>query len=232
MTTEPSPLPQVSTDFGVRLVGELPRLRRHLAARVVGRARLDDLVQETVLRALQSADSFDEKRALWPWIRTIAERSGRSSGRPEHEEPLVTEPAATESRSVAASEELRVLLARLPLPERSVVERYYVHGESIGEISSALHLAQGTVQSRLWRARRRLAVIAAALAPATWLILRGSAGLPESAPAPATFEALSLETKRLATPTFPAIEPDGNEPLRWSLEGAAWFEDDLPDKGD
>lgn len=230
VTLEPSPLSQPPAEFSLRLVRELPRLRRYLAARGSKGARLDDLVQETVLRALESAHGFDEGRGLWPWLQTIARRAGGSEGRPSHEESLATEPLASEPISTAVSEDLEALLARLPVPERVVIERYYVGGQSVAEISSALSIAQGTVQSRMWRARRRLAGLAAALATALWFLLRGGRILPEPSPEPLNFQPLSLRTARLAPPTLGSIETAADEPFTWSLEGAVWSDHPLSEK--
>ena len=210
------------TDFAVRLVDEVPRLRRLLVQRVGSGAQLDDAVQETLLLALQGAHGFDAERAVWPWLRTIAERSGRGAVARGAELTLVDEPAAPETSMACDGDSLESLLSRLPDPEREVIERFYVRGESVGEISTALGLPQGTVKSRMWRARRRIAVLAAVLAPMIWLLVRTESKLPQPVLLPLTLEAMVLETPRLES-----IEHAADGPLTWSLEGGAWADDAL-----
>ena len=118
-------------------------------------------------------------------------------------------------------------MGRLSEPERAVIERYYVEGQSVAEISATLKIAPGTVQSRMWRARRRLAVVAASLVLAVWLLLRGSSSQPEPPPRALSFESLHLQTARLAAPTLSTIEPAPEEPMSWSLEGAVWYDETL-----
>ena len=49
-------------------------------------------------------------------------------------------------------------IARLPIGQREIVERFFVRGESQAGIASALGIAEGTVASRVCRARQRLRV--------------------------------------------------------------------------
>ncbi|MEM9379968.1 MAG: sigma-70 family RNA polymerase sigma factor [Planctomycetota bacterium] len=208
-------------EFGLRLVRELPRLRRHLAARMGQGARLDDAVQEAVLRALQGEARFDRSRAIWPWLRTIANRlHGAGAAGPEVR--IEDEPPAKNGRAPGAEQDLETLLGLLPEPERAVIERHYVRGQSVREIASALRLPSGTVRSRMWRARRRLALLAAALAPAAWLMLRPEQPPPARISLTTQNAPLTLETLRLPPPTFSAVDHAADAPLVWSLEGATW----------
>ena len=49
-------------------------------------------------------------------------------------------------------------IARLPSGQREIVERFFVRGESQAGIATALGIAEGTVASRVCRARQRLRV--------------------------------------------------------------------------
>ena len=49
-------------------------------------------------------------------------------------------------------------IARLPIGQREIVERFFVRGESQAGIATALGIAEGTVASRVCRARQRLRV--------------------------------------------------------------------------
>jgi RNA polymerase sigma factor (sigma-70 family) len=51
-----------------------PDLRRLIARSIPG-AAVDDVLQETFVRAFRSRDRFDPTRAEWPWLATLAYRS-------------------------------------------------------------------------------------------------------------------------------------------------------------
>lgn len=74
-----------------------------------------------------------------------------------------------EDQVVAADERASVLTAVQQLPPRlrDVVSLYYLGGASVAEVASALHLKEGAVKARLFRARQRLRplLLAAGLVP-------------------------------------------------------------------
>lgn len=146
-----------------RLTAEIPRLRgflRRLGGRPV--PDVDDLVQESLARALRYRESFDGRRALWPWLRRTAfrvfldqrERDQRPSG-PEAA-PVEELPVRDVDRA-AQREEVRRLLAPLSTVEREVVVRFHRDGQSVAAVGRELGLPEGTVKSHLHRARRKLA---------------------------------------------------------------------------
>lgn len=151
------------------LTEALPRLRRHLSARArrVPGLEPEDLVQEVVARALGHRASFDRRRALWPWLRRVAERVVLDQRAARTRAPAAAtgaEPCAREAPGGSdpaercdAREEIAHLLARLPREEREVLVRFHQRGESIRAIAKALDRPEGTVKSHLHRARRRLA---------------------------------------------------------------------------
>lgn len=143
-----------------RIAAEIPRLRRFLG-RLNGRraADLDDLVQESLTRALRYRESFDGRRALWPWLKRTAFRvflDQRSSGRLDFEEGIAEAPARDDD-GVAQRDEVNRLLAALPAIEREVLLRFHRDGRSVREIAAERGAPEGTIKSHLHRARRRLA---------------------------------------------------------------------------
>jgi len=146
------------------LAAAQPGLRAHVAALMGSRCGADreDVVQETLSRALAHRHAHDGERALLPWLKGIALRvyldlleGERRRPRPleGHEEPC----ARRSPDPVALAEEVARLLERLAPTERAVLERFHRQGESIRGIAHALDLPEGTVKSHLHRARRRLA---------------------------------------------------------------------------
>ncbi len=124
----------------------------------------EDATTETFVRAWRSADSFNQDRALAPWLFTIARRTAidvhRREFRPtrgDHapETDVAIEPPGVEDAWMAW--EVRRALADLPDDER--VALYLSHFEQLthGEIATRLEIPLGTVKSRTHRAHRRLA---------------------------------------------------------------------------
>jgi RNA polymerase sigma-70 factor (ECF subfamily) len=136
------------------------------------RAETEDAVQEVFVRLWRTADRFDPRRAkLVTWVmlitrRHLIDRLRRHSARPD-------KAALDESRGDAGGaiarpeaigsgegsegrERLRRQLARLPDLQRTVIERAYLQGFSLREISAQLDTPLGTVKSALSRGLTRL----------------------------------------------------------------------------
>jgi RNA polymerase sigma-70 factor (ECF subfamily) len=133
----------------------------------------DDVAQEAFLRAWRSLDRFELGRPFGPWVRRIAANLAVNHVRSPRarEEALPEGHAETPSRdpgplaAVLGDEARRVLdeaVAALPAPQRAVFVLRAVEELSYAEIAEALGISPGTVMSRLFRARERLA---RALAP-------------------------------------------------------------------
>ena len=140
-----------------------------VALRIVRRHDVaDDVVQEAFLRAHQALGSFDLARPFGPWICRIAAnlavnhvRSPRSreEGLPEgHQEaPAGGDGPLDGVLEREAREVLEGALGGLPAEQRAVFLLRAVEEMSYKEIAEALDLSMGTVMSRLFRARERLA---------------------------------------------------------------------------
>jgi RNA polymerase sigma-70 factor (ECF subfamily) len=140
-----------------------------VALRIVRRHDVaDDVAQEAFLRAYRALDSFDRARPFGPWICRIAANlavnhvrspENREEGLPDgHAEAPA--PAAGPLERVLDDEAQKVLsaaLERLPRDQRAVLVLRVVEEMSYREIADALNLSMGTVMSRLFRARERLA---------------------------------------------------------------------------
>ena len=131
-------------------------------------AEADDATQEVFLRVLEKACTFEARAHFATWIHRLTVnhcRNRRSSERARGErlEPLAGEELASSGAgpldAAAASDErerLLAVLARLPEDQRSILVLREVEGLAYREIAEALGIPEGTVMSRLARARERL----------------------------------------------------------------------------
>ncbi|MBI3513657.1 MAG: sigma-70 family RNA polymerase sigma factor [Proteobacteria bacterium] len=150
--------------FRAALGARYPGLRRYARRLARHRDDGDDLAHDTALRALANAERFDGAH-LDAWLVTICRRLWLDRIRRDRVERAALTPAlhsACLCRQEAAVRlaELRKQVSRLSPRERTVVLRD-ARGDSGGEIAHAIGVPAGTVRSRLWRARRRLAEFAA-----------------------------------------------------------------------
>jgi len=137
-----------------------------VARRLCGGSEADaeDLVHDTLTRALRLSATFDPARPIAPWLRSVLLRLHidrlRGAAR------LVASSAATldgqqmecdRQAKAEAVEQVRLLLDTLGEPERSILLRFHQNGESIRELGLALGLPEGTIKSHLHRARQTLA---------------------------------------------------------------------------
>ena len=158
---QPDPLPADGSDLDRLLEAEIGPLRRFLR-RLTGRAEeAEEVLQESLARALRSRASFDPRGSLSGWLRRTALRAfldhrDRQRRQPEHLVGDVESGAAPGAGALETREELERLLARLSPREREVLLRFHQRGESLAEIARRLELPLGTVKSHLHRARGRL----------------------------------------------------------------------------
>ncbi len=156
-----------------------------VALRIVRRHDVaDDVAQEAFVRAHRNLVSFDTARPFGPWIARIAANLAlnhlRSPVAREQELPEGHAERASERpdplREVLDDEARRVLeraLEDLPAEQRAVFVLRVMEDLSYREIADALGIAQGTVMSRLFRARARLREV---LRPYLGAALRGRSG--------------------------------------------------------
>jgi RNA polymerase sigma-70 factor (ECF subfamily) len=146
----------------------LPQLRATARFLVRERAEADDLVQETVLRALRATAQFQESTNLKAWLFTIqrnifyeqARRKRREMaalrGRaPAEEMAQPDQPHATDVADLAR------LLWQLPPTLREALVLVGAQEFSYDEAAAICGVPVGTMKARVSRARARLAKLAA-----------------------------------------------------------------------
>jgi RNA polymerase sigma-70 factor, ECF subfamily len=125
-----------------------------------GRARAEDLVQETLLSAWRNFHQFERGTNCKAWLFRILKnlhyKETRRTGR-QPEIPLEgQEPGVAAAEKISATQEMQEAFARLTPEHREVLELAVVEGFAIREIAELLQIPQGTVMSRLTRARTSL----------------------------------------------------------------------------
>lgn len=116
-----------------------------------------DIVQQTFLLLFDKKPNFADKKALRVWmIRTAVKLISNHYKKSETLRTLPLEQGGDAVATDSLEFELCDLLSTLPEAYRDAVVLYYIDDMSEKEIASALGISQGTVKSRLWRARRIL----------------------------------------------------------------------------
>lgn len=157
-----------------------------LAYLILGNAEdAEDVAQETFVRAHRAAHRFDPTQPLRPWLLQIARRLAYNRQRSLRRywravTRLLDEPslhlsaahmAAGDDPAIQAqsqADRLWRVVQRLRQPEQEVIYLRYFLDLSTAESAAALAVAEGTVKSRLHRARQALQRELAAHDPALW----------------------------------------------------------------
>ncbi|MDO8959802.1 MAG: sigma-70 family RNA polymerase sigma factor [Rhodocyclaceae bacterium] len=152
------------------IVAEIPRLRRYARA-LTGRVdAADDLVQDTLTRALEKWRFWQRERELRPWLFSIMHNLHVDAHRRSHQvvfcdaDDLPPPVQRAEQNDALALRDLERSLALLPLEQREVLLLVGLEELSYAEVARALAIPPGTVMSRLARARARLREILAGAA--------------------------------------------------------------------
>jgi RNA polymerase sigma-70 factor (ECF subfamily) len=145
------------------IAAHIPRLRRYARALAGDSHRADDLVQDTLERALTKFHLWRRGGDLRAWMFAIMHNVLTNQLKARRE--LALDEATESSRESAAQSdppELRDLdaaLRRLPVEQREVLLLVGLEQLSYAEASQALDVPVGTVMSRLSRGRERLRVL-------------------------------------------------------------------------
>lgn len=157
-------------DSSVRdaVLAAVPSLRAFAISLCGNVDRADDLVQETLLRALANINSFEPGTNMSAWLFTILRNHFRSEYRKRRREvedgdgsyadSLKSHP---EQHGRVEFEEFREALAKLPSDQREALILVGASGFSYEEAAKICGCAVGTIKSRVNRARTRLAEIMA-----------------------------------------------------------------------
>ncbi len=149
-----------------RMIKMLPRLRRFLGSLTGGTELSEDLTQETFVRALTHLDQWQPGTRIDSWMFRIAQnlwidhvRMQRFRGETVDIEAigdlLVCDGAIIAENRVIL-QEMRKDIAQLSVDQRNIIRLVCEYGMSYRETGEILNMPEGTVMSRLARARNAL----------------------------------------------------------------------------
>ena len=163
-------------DFAAQVTVVIPRLRRYARALTGDAALADDLVQDTLERAINKRHLWRQGSDLRAWMFTIMHNvfinqlraraahatvalDGDISDMPDRASPL----------DMLAVRDIDAAIRRLPVEQREVLLLVALEQLSYGDTALALGIPVGTVMSRLFRARERMRLMLGGEAPASAL---------------------------------------------------------------
>jgi len=120
----------------------------------------DEVLQLTFTRLARHIREFGEEAVLWHWItrlvRTVVIDELRKRGRREESLRELAQEPSDKNEANDWPELVQQALAQMKLPERELLQRKYLEGESVREIAQAGDDSEKAVESRITRARVRL----------------------------------------------------------------------------
>jgi RNA polymerase sigma-70 factor, ECF subfamily len=164
------------------MLAAIPSLRAFAISLSGSVDRANDLVQETVMRAMASIDSFTAGTNMQAWLFTILRNRFRSEYRKRRRE--VEDPDGSHLASLKAPpeqfgrlefKELIEALAKLPYVQREALLLVAASGFSYEEAAAICEVAVGTIKSRVSRARQLLADVLVIGSPAEFGLDRATA---------------------------------------------------------
>lgn len=160
--------PQEIDAFKKELVDAMPRVHSFAMVLVAGnKSRAEDLVQSSVLKALESMDSFTPGSSMVAWLNTIVRNKlidQTRSGADGKTDPVGFDEGGTLDQPISGGQEFSETLnevtqwanANLSDNEKTVLF-LAAEGYSYEEISESYGLSKANVGVLLLRARRKLA---------------------------------------------------------------------------
>ena len=143
-----------------------PWLAGRLAARTSSRDLAEEALQDTFLAAWRGARAYHGSGEVPAWLWGIARRRLASLARRQPHGSLSLEAAGERVDPASGPEEaalgrdasarIRRALAHLPDEQRAAITAVVYQGQTITQAALAAKVAEGTIKSRLHRARRHI----------------------------------------------------------------------------
>ncbi|WP_274648881.1 RNA polymerase sigma factor [Paenibacillus humicola] len=127
----------------------------------------EDIAQDTFIRAFRAIDSFRGQCPVKSWLFTIARNTAFNYRRSAFfrkvtlaglfSDTRTSPPAETEYLQARFTDDIWSVVLRMPRSHREIIVLHAHYGLSYKELADVLGITEGTVKSRLYRARANLA---------------------------------------------------------------------------
>lgn len=146
------------------LVAEMDNLRKFALRLTRNAADAEDLVQSTLLRALEKSEYFESGTNLFSWTSKIMFNLFASQYRRKKKfetqydpEPYINAQSAAPSQEMTTDlSKVKEAMKQLSQEHRDMLVLVCIRGLRYEEVSEMLQIPVGTVRSRLFRARKQL----------------------------------------------------------------------------
>lgn len=152
-----------------------PALQRYIRGLLPSDDQASDVLQDVWIGILRGLARLREPSALVPWMFGIARRTVMTRLRVRYataevplgdlEVPAATDPPDVEWDKTVEWAAVEHALLRMPVMERDVLVLFHLQELSLRELAQVLSVPEGTVKSRLHRARRQLRALMAEETP-------------------------------------------------------------------
>ncbi len=156
----------MSATFANLLAANLVRVHKSALGRLGDEQEAREVAQEALTRAWAARERYDSRRPFYPWLATIVRnacRDARARRRNRAVSGLDTERLTSPIRgpwaaldAAQAQQRVRTAMEVLDESHREIIVLRHFEDLSYAEIAAMLDIAEGTVMSRLFRARRAL----------------------------------------------------------------------------
>lgn len=156
----------MTTDFAQLLALHGPRVHRAAAGILRNEQEAMEVAQDALAKAWAARERYDQRRPFYPWLYTIVRNSCRDAiARSQHraiggldaERLSSADPSPLQSLGAKEAEAgIRRAMDRLSEDHRDILVMRHFEDLSYAEIGELLGVAEGTVMSRLYRARKAL----------------------------------------------------------------------------
>ncbi len=129
-------------------------------------ADLEDLVQDTFVKAWRALPDWKPNKPFIHWLKTIAVRTGLENARKRKRSPLATAVDLNEASHLIsdsenedtrdALDEAQTLLAQLPAEDQTILTLIHLNGMTMDEIGAQFGWSRANAKIKAFRARQRL----------------------------------------------------------------------------
>lgn len=161
--SEAPPAPSASEEFRAEIIKLVPQLRAFSRGLTGSRDRADDLVQDTLMRAIAGEHLFRPGTNLRAWLFTILRnrhlsefRRRRYDGGGIEDVPEALVAVSGNQQAALELKEVQALLMTVPVKLREALILVSAAGLSYEEAAAVCKCAVGTIKSRVNRARAEI----------------------------------------------------------------------------